>query len=108
VNSGYGLRRAVDVLEFTHRIQLKPVFTTNGLAGLKAFVLHGFGCTLLSPITVKSELNAGLIKSIPIDTTVFSATDAQLLIRKGRRLPPAAAEMLSLMAIHLNMAPSTP
>lgn len=104
VSSGYGLRRAVDVLEFTHRIQLKPVFTTNGLAGLRAFVLHGCGCTLLSPLTVKAELNAGLLRSIPIDTSVFSSTDAQLLIRKGRRLPPAAAEMLSLITLHLNMA----
>ncbi|WP_169196968.1 LysR family transcriptional regulator [Devosia sp. MC1541] len=104
VNSGYGLRRAVDVLEFTHRVQLRPVFTTNGLAGLRAFVLHNCGCTLLSPITVKPELEAGLLKATPIDTAIFSMTDAQILIRKGRRLPPAAAEMLSLMTLHLNMA----
>jgi DNA-binding transcriptional LysR family regulator len=105
VSAGYGLRRAVDFLEFVHRIQLKPVFTTNGLAGLKGFVTRGHGATLLSQITCKTELDSGLVKAVPIDAPVFHQAAAQLLLRKGRRLPPATAEMVRLIKAYLAMEP---
>lgn len=98
VTSGYGLRRAVDVFEFTHRVHLKPIFTTNGLAGLKAFVVRGHGATLLSRGTMKREIEAGLVVALAIDDVVFGRAQAQLLARKGRRLSPAAAEMVKLVA----------
>lgn len=103
VTAGYGLRRAVDVFEFSHRIQLKPVFTTNGLAGLKAFVAHGHGCTLLPRVPIRGELERGLVCAVPIEELAFNEAQAQLLVRKGRRLPPAVAEMTTLIAEYLSM-----
>lgn len=103
VESGYGLRRAVEVFEFNHRVQLRPVFTTNGLASLKAFVVRGHGATLLSRITMRSEIEAGQAKALPIDEPIFRQTEAQLWVRKKRRLPPAAAEMTRLITAFLSM-----
>ena len=97
VESGYGLRRAVEVFEFTHRVQLRPVFTTNGLATLKAFVMRGHGAALLSEITMRNEIAAEQVKALPIDEPIFRQIEAQLLARKGRRLPPAASEMCRLV-----------
>lgn len=98
VSSGYGLRRAVEVFEFTHRVHLKPVFTTNGLAALKAFVVRGHGATLLSRGTVRREIAANLVTALEIDDVVFRQAHMQLLARKGRRLSPAGAEMAKLIA----------
>lgn len=103
VESGYGLRRAVEVFEFTHRVQLRPIFTTNGLAGLKAFVMRGHGATLLSQTTMRREIAAGGVRALTIDEPIFRQTEAQLLARKRRRLPPAAAEMARLIAAFLSM-----
>ncbi|MDC9822779.1 LysR family transcriptional regulator [Devosia sp. ZB163] len=103
VSSGYGLRRAVEVFEFTHRAHLKPVFTTNGLAALRGFVAHGHGATLLSHETMRREIEAGLVAALEIDDVVFRRAQAQLLARKGRRLSPASAEMVKLVATGLSM-----
>lgn len=103
VTSGYGLRRAVEVFEFSHRVHLKPVFTTNGLAGLKAFVTRGHGATLLSRGTMRREIAANLVVALDIDDLVFRQAQAQLLARKGRRLSPAGAEMVKLVAAGLSM-----
>ena len=55
MSAPYGLRQAVDLLEFTERIHLTPSLTTNSLRVLKQYAISGAGVTLM-PDVYKRQL----------------------------------------------------
>ena len=99
---GFGLRRAIEIVEFIERTKAHPVMETNSIAGLRAFVVAGLGCTVLPAITVKAELALRQVSLLRIAHEVFESAEAKLLVRKGRRLSPAASELSNLLSSHIS------
>ncbi len=98
---GFGLRRAIEVVEFIERTKAHPVMETNSIASLRSFVVAGLGSTVLPTIAVHAELEAAKVALLPIAHEVFESAEAKLLVRKGRRLSPAASELSQLMSAHI-------
>ncbi|ASC68246.1 LysR family transcriptional regulator [Achromobacter denitrificans] len=93
MSSPYGLRQAVDLLEFTERVHLTPSLTTNSLRVLKQYAMTGAGVTLMPTLGVHHELASGQLVAIPIEHPILSAPECQALLRLGRPLSSAANEL---------------
>ena len=94
MSSPYGLRQAVDLLEFTERVHLTPSLTTNSLRVLKQYAMTGAGVTLMPTLGVHHELASGQLVAIPIEHPILSAPECQALLRLGRPLSSAANELV--------------
>jgi DNA-binding transcriptional LysR family regulator len=94
MSAPYGLRQAVDLLEFTERIHLTPSLTTNSLRVLKQYAMTGAGVTLMPNLGVHHELASGELVAIPIAHPILSAPECQALLRLGRPLSSAANEVM--------------
>ncbi len=99
--SPYGLRQAVDLLEFTERVHLTPSLTTNSLRVLKQYAMTGAGVTLMPNLGVHHELASGELVAIPIEHPILSAPECQALLRLGRPLSSAANEVMRRIALRL-------
>lgn len=94
LKDGFGLRKAVEVVEYIEKIKFQPKLVTNSLTGLKGFVLSGMGVTMMPSIVMREEIRRGQVVALPIDHDVMSRAEMHLLVRKGRRLSPAASKVL--------------
>lgn len=94
MSAPYGLRQAVDLLEFTERIHLTPSLTTNSLRVLKQYAISGAGVTLMPNLGVHHELASGELVALPIAHPILSAPECQMLLRLGRPLSSAANEVV--------------
>lgn len=94
LSGGYGLRKAVEVVEYVEKLKFQPVLVTNSLNGLKGFVLGGMGVVMIPALVVREEIRQGKLAAIPIEHTVMAKAEMHLLVRKGRRLSPAGAKAL--------------
>ncbi|MGY6269782.1 LysR family transcriptional regulator [Achromobacter denitrificans] len=101
MSSPYGLRQAVDLLEFTERVHLTPSLTTNSLRVLKQYAMTGAGVTLMPTLGVHHELASGELVAIPIEHPILSAPECQALLRLGRPLSSAANEVVRRIALRL-------
>lgn len=99
---GFGLRKAVEVVEFLERLQFTPVLETNSVAALKAFALSGAGATLLPFTVVRHECRRRELSITRIDHDVFNTAQMHLLTRRNRLLPPAASRMLTFLNGYVN------
>lgn len=90
----YGLRRMVDMLEFTEKIHISPALTTNSLGVLRQYALSGVGVVLMADLGVTHEVANGSLVLAPIDHPVLHQAEMQLMVRLGRPLSTAAAELL--------------
>jgi DNA-binding transcriptional LysR family regulator len=94
LTKGFGLRKAVDVVEFIERMQINPNTVTNSIAALKSFVQSGDGVTFLPRIVVKQECERGEIAVASVLHDVFRNAELHVLTRKKRKLAPASSRML--------------
>ncbi|SAI68128.1 LysR family transcriptional regulator [Bordetella ansorpii] len=90
----YGLRRIVDMLEFSEKIHLSPALTTNSLGVLRQYALSGAGVVLMANLGGGPELANGDLVLVPIDHPLMRQAEMQLMARLGRPLSTAAAELL--------------
>ncbi|MVW80664.1 LysR family transcriptional regulator [Bordetella sp. 02P26C-1] len=90
----YGLRRIVELLEFTEKIHISPALTTNSLGVLRQYALAGAGAVLMTDIGASLELSSGELVLVPIAHPVLRQAEMQLMVRLGRPLSSAATEML--------------
>lgn len=72
-----------------------PLFISNQ-EGIKQAVIHNLGVAILSPKAVEVEIQAGLVKALPL--TGYPLTrEIQIVYEKGATLTPAAKEFLRLL-----------
>ncbi|WP_251864093.1 LysR family transcriptional regulator [Achromobacter sp. Marseille-Q4962] len=103
----YGLRRIVDMLEFSEKIHLSPALTTNSLAVLRQYALSGAGAVLMADIGQPPEAAGGALVHVPIDHPLLRQTEMQLMVRLGRPLSTAAAELLRRIELRLPLFKGT-
>ena len=101
MSAPYGLRQAVDLLEFTERIHLTPSLTTHPLRVLKQYAMSGAGVTLMPNLGVHHEVASGELVALSIAHPILSAPECQALLRLGRPLSSAASELMRRIELRL-------
>jgi DNA-binding transcriptional LysR family regulator len=99
---GFGLQKAVEVIEYTEKVKFRPSLITNSLNGLKGFVLSGQGVVMMPSIVVKSEIKAGSLVALKINNPITANAEMHLLVRRGRRLSPASSRALVEMTRYMS------
>ena len=95
MNGSYGIRQLLGHVEYSRKIRLDAVLTTNQISVLKAFVATGQGITLLPPFSISHELSLGELHVIPILDDTLKSAEAHLITRAGRHLSPAANQFVA-------------
>ena len=72
-----------------------PLFISNQ-EGIKQAVIHNLGVAILSPKAVEIEIQAGLVKPLPLTGYILDR-EIQVVYEKGTTLTPAAKEFLQLL-----------
>lgn len=84
--------RAVATAAFArHGVHLTPALEAASIQALKRSVLGG-GFTLLSPVTVESEVESGLLRALPVRGVALGRE--LLAVRRGRPIPGTAAQRM--------------
>jgi DNA-binding transcriptional LysR family regulator len=95
-------RQLLKVAEAAERVTLNPAITANSLVMLKDLIKSGNFATLLPPLGVSREVSQGELVAIPFDSPVMQDTAVQLVSRLGRRLTPAAHQLLNMLVAYLD------
>ncbi|MFL9923217.1 LysR family transcriptional regulator [Herbaspirillum lusitanum] len=95
MHSSYGTRQLLALAEYAAKIKFNPLLTTNSINVLKQFVKSGQGITLLPRFSVSTELAAGELFAIPIQSDVLTTAEVHLITRVGRKLSVAANRLVS-------------
>ena len=64
LNTGFGLQKAVEVVEFIERVRFAPRLVTNSLAALRAYVAAGLGVTFMPSIVMQDEIRVGVVAAL--------------------------------------------
>lgn len=98
MHGSYGTRQLMELAEQSEKHRLVPTVTTNSISVLKHFVRAGLGATFLPTFAVSQEIDAGVLRAMPIDHPILSSAEAHLITRAGRRLSGAANRLLTHLA----------
>lgn len=98
MHGSYGTRQLMELAEQSEKHRLVPAVTTNSISVLKHFVRAGLGATFLPTFAVSQEIDAGVLRALPIDHPILSSAEAHLITRVGRRLSGAANRLLTHLA----------
>ncbi|UVA78121.1 LysR family transcriptional regulator [Pandoraea commovens] len=98
MHGAYGTRQLMELAEQSEKHRLVPTVTTNSISVLKHFVRAGLGATFLPTFAVSQEIDAGVLRALPIDHPILNSAEAHLITRAGRRLSGAANRLLTHLA----------
>lgn len=98
MHGAYGTRQLMELAEQSEKHRLTPTVTTNSISVLKHFVRAGLGATFLPAFAVSQEIEAGVLRALPVDHPILSKAEAHLVTRAGRRLSGAANRLLTHLA----------
>ncbi|VVE72744.1 LysR family transcriptional regulator [Pandoraea anapnoica] len=98
MHGSYGTRQLMELAEQSEKHRLVPTVTTNSISVLKHFVRAGLGATFLPTFAVSQEIDAGVLRALPIDHPILTSAEAHLITRAGRRLSGAANRLLTHLA----------
>ena len=99
--SSFRTRQLLQTAESNERVSLQPSITSNSITLLKSLLESGEFFTLLPVLAVSKEVENRQFAAVPIDSTALQDAAVQLIIRLGRRLPPAPLRMLSALTTYL-------
>jgi DNA-binding transcriptional LysR family regulator len=93
---GYGVERAVEMLEYAEHVKLHPSFQSNSVMGLKRFVKSTNGITFIGAgLAASAEIDAGELVALDLAHPLSRAAQVRLIVRHGRPLPVAATRLLA-------------
>ena len=91
------IRSQIDVeLQLLHKLR-RPLVACNNMVLLKQLVVNRLGVAFYTPIGFLSELEAGIVRAVPIAGTSVSDLRIGLLLHHRRRPGPAAAAMVEAL-----------
>ncbi|GKT19072.1 LysR family transcriptional regulator [Acidovorax sp. SUPP2522] len=93
-DTSFGVRRLIDLQSQLSKVRIAPALEANSLAVLRGFARSGGGITLLSRMSIRSELAAGQLVGIPLADTLLSQGGIDVCTLGHRKLPVAAAAFL--------------
>jgi len=100
----FAARQAFDALFAAEGLSLDPVFVTGSLEMLRELVLRGAAVTLLPALTVKRELEAGLMVAVPVTEGKAVRTPVELCVAPDRPLSFAANKLADFIERFMSKA----
>lgn len=92
--------------EAAEQITLEPCVTSNSINMIRDLLHSGQFVTLFSVLAASKELAKGQFVAIPLDNPAFAEqTPVSLIRRLGRRLPPGAAQLMTMLESYLRGLP---
>lgn len=92
-DKSFAARQAFDAVFEAEGMALDPVFVTGSIETLKELVLRGAAVTLLPALTVRREIDAGLLVSVPVASKAMVRTPVELCVSPERPLSFAAGRL---------------
>lgn len=89
-----GMGRLVALAEELNHLKLTPRLQTNSVAALKNFVMSGLGITFMPLLTVREEIEKGVIVVVPMKSDVFAQAKVRVLSIENRPLTLASQALL--------------
>lgn len=93
VHRGFGIRQHIEAAEISEGARLNISFTAASFDAISHFVSAGLGYALASHL-VMTPANAARVIALPMKNALLYRGRTHVISRKGRALPPAAAELL--------------
>ena len=87
---GFTARQAIEEIFAGEGIGLYPVFVSSSVEMLKELVLRGAAVTLLPALSVRREIDAGLLVAVPVAEGKAIHTSIDLCVSADRQLSHAA------------------
>lgn len=90
----FGIRTLLDTRCRTAQLTMKPTLETNSIEAMRGFARSGSGITFLTRLSVKRELESGVVAAVPMADRDLQQSTIDVCVLKGRALPTAAAGFL--------------
>jgi DNA-binding transcriptional LysR family regulator len=97
-DGSYGVRRRLNEIASEAKTQIDPVFVSGSLETQKELALRGAAALILPVMCCRREVNAGLLKAIPLEPSVEIVTTIDLCCAPGRTLPFAARKLVTALS----------
>lgn len=94
----FGIRTLHDQLLRAHGVSVNARILSESQDAIALAVLGGLALALLPRVTVGRYVEDGRLVAVPLEDPYVSRVQAQLLVRRGRRLPPAARAFVDACA----------
>lgn len=101
----FAARQAFDALFAQAGIDLDPTFTASSLELLKDLVLDGAAVTLLPPLSVAREIDAGQMVAVPLAGSKGVRTTMELCVAPDRELSFAASSLAGFLETFMKEFP---
>jgi DNA-binding transcriptional LysR family regulator len=101
MHKNYGTRQVVELAGASEKISVKASLTTTSINILRQFVRSGLGVTLLPAFAVTLDITEGALVAAPVNNSLISLAEAQLITRRGRQLPTAASHLLRFLTAQM-------
>jgi DNA-binding transcriptional LysR family regulator len=90
----YGIRKILDMVAYTERIQVVPALTTNDLHIAIDYAKRTNVGTFLDSSHIKDEIARGELFSVRVAHPLLERGQGKLLVRSGHPLPNAARQII--------------
>lgn len=91
---GYGVRQVLLSAEHGDRMRLVPQLLTNSARALLHFVEQWGGVIITAAFAAAREVEEGRVLALEAEPPLLEGGEAHLVTRRGRRLSPAAQQLL--------------
>jgi DNA-binding transcriptional LysR family regulator len=105
-DQSFGFRQAFDALLEKAGLSFDAVFVTSSLEMLKELVLSGAAATLLPALTVRREVEAGQLCTVPLAARSAIRTHVDLCVAPDRQLSFAAAKLVDFIERFMRERPT--
>jgi DNA-binding transcriptional LysR family regulator len=95
----FGIRKHVDAFCQFRRIAITPDLETNSIEALRGFARSGAGVTMLHYLSIKRDLELGLVVAIPFRNKVLHRSWVEICVQSGRPLPIAAEHFIKQLKL---------
>lgn len=90
----FGIRQTLLHAEDDEHVMLAPKLVTNSNHALERFALEWDGVIVSPAFGLRDRIASGDLVATEFEESYLQAGEAQLLTRRGRKLPPAASSLL--------------
>ena len=101
MSPGYGLRQMTQLAGYIERASLRPKYVTSSVAALKLLVRNELAITFMSDAAVESDVRRGELRTVPLESAVFNATEVQLIVSAGKTLSNASQRLIAYIDQHI-------
>ncbi|RVT89995.1 LysR family transcriptional regulator [Rhodovarius crocodyli] len=100
LTGSHGVRQLLLSAEHGERVRLEPQLRSNSARALLRFAEEWGGVVITAAFAVAPEVLEKRLVALEAESGILEGAEAQLVTRRGRRLSPAAQQLLRHLAAH--------